>query len=284
MKTVFTLFILMIVFNQSFAQPGTLDKSFGDTGVVLDKNIAGILNKIGAQSDGKIIGAGGGAINNSVPFLIIRYNTDGNIDSSFGINGITGNNQQHEIDGVAIQKDDAIIAVSGYSFDVELARYKKDGELDSTFGRDGTVTTSIGNNLTDPVNVLVQSDGKIITGGYIINQPNEARQGFLIRYLPDGSLDKSFGNNGIAILGEIDGDKSFGNVYAIALQPNGQILMSAVSNGGVVYRFNADGSIDNNFGIEGIANFQQSDNIVNHFLPIAWWRNWMEKLLEGGKA
>jgi uncharacterized delta-60 repeat protein len=283
MKLIFTL-IALCFSVLLMAQPGTLDKSFGDTGIVLDKNITGILNKIAIQSDGKIIGAGGGTINNITPFLIIRYNTDGSIDSSFGTSGVTGNsNDLSEVFGLAIQQDDAILALGHTASDIKLVKYKKDGRLDSSFGSNGAIITNVGKN-DIPVEVLIQPDGKIVAGGYIINQPNEARQSFLIRYLSDGSLDKSFGKKGIIILGEVDGDKSFAIVNDIALQPNGQILMSAIFNVGVVYRFNTDGSLDSSFGMQGKAAFQQSDSMVKSFVAYSLVVQADGKIVGGGTA
>ncbi len=216
------------------------------------------------QSTGKIISAGYGTYNNSISFLIIRYNENGSIDSSFGNEGVTGNfNDLNQVNGLAIQKDDAIIAV-GHTSDVKLVRYKKDGTLDSSFGNEGIVITNVGAEDV-PADVAIQPDGKIVVCGYIINDANEARQLFLVRYLDNGSLDGSFGENGIVILGETNGDKSLSTVNALALQPNGQILICAYLVKGAIYRFNIDGSVDKTFGINGLAYFQAKDNLVKNF-------------------
>jgi len=280
--------LLLIIFSMAlfvlYAQPGILDKSFGDTGIVLT-NANGLINKIALQSDGKIIGAGAGNFDSQPPFLLIRYNMDGTIDSSFGNDGVTGNPLQHEIIGVAMQSNDEALTVSSYSSNIQVAKYKKDGKLDSSFGTSGNVVTTIGSNLTAPVNIILQPDYKIIVGGYIINAPNQGRQGFIVRYLADGSVDESFGNNGIVIVGEKNGDKSFGTAYAIGLQPDGKILMSALfNNDGVVYRFNTDGSIDNNFGTNGKAAFQQSDERVKSFIAYSLVVQADGKIVGGGSS
>jgi uncharacterized delta-60 repeat protein len=263
MKKVLFFVMLFLPFI-TFAQPGSLDTSFGNSGIALT-SANGLLNKIALQSDGKIIGAGAGNFDSQPPFLIIRYNHDGSVDSSFGNNGIGGSGiQLSEVLSLAILPNDAIIALGRVSAYVNVTKFKKDGTVDSSFGNNGTVLTIAG-AFDIPTDVVMQTDKKIVVGGYILNESNEARQLFLIRYMPDGSLDDSFGDNGIVILGEINGDKSLSTVNALALQPNGQILASVYLTKGAVYRFNTDGSQDKTFGINGTAYFQTKDNAVVNF-------------------
>ncbi len=263
MKTMVCSLLLLLPFLTN-AQPGTLDKSFGDTGVVLDKNVMGIINVIALQSDGKIVASGGMTLNNVDPLLITRYNTNGSLDKSFGKNGFTGADELSEVFGMAIQKDDAIVALGHTSSDIKLAKYKKDGGLDSSFGGNGTVITSVG-NADEPADIAIQPDGKIVVGGYIINAENEGRQAFLIRYLPDGSLDKSFAEGGVLVFSVISDPRGLATLDAIALQRDGKII--AVTTGffkPFVYRFNADGSIDKSFGNNGEAFFQSSTSKYNN--------------------
>ncbi len=254
MKTTL-LIVFLFAFIKVYAQPGTLDKSFGDTGVALNKTLEGIANVIGLQSDGKIIAAGGGTVNGSGIFLLVRYNTDGSIDSSFGNDGVTGTTELSEVFGMTVQKDDAIIALGHTSKDIKLAKYKKDGGLDETFGANGTVITDVEDNDV-PVEVLIQPDGKILVGGYSINNSNEPRDGFLIRYMPDGSLDKNFGDKGIKILDSISSPMGMVSLNSIALQNDEKIVVATNNFKPYVYRFNSDGSIDRGFGNKGEAYFQ----------------------------
>ncbi len=250
------------------AQPGTLDKSFADSGILLDLNHPGTINKIGVQSDGKIIAAGEGSSDLPSGFLFARYNTDGTLDSSFGKNGVAGTfDEIDQVLALSILPDDALLAMAHPSYKVGLAKYKKNGEIDSSFGNNGVVITSVSQNANSASDMVVQPDGKIVVCGYIINDPNEARQLFLVRYLPDGSLDNSFGEGGIEIVGEPNGDKSFYSANAVALQPNGQIVVAAYLTKGAVYRFNPDGTQDINFGINGLAYFQTKDVGIKNFIP-----------------
>ncbi len=263
MKTMVCSLLLLLPFLTN-AQPGTLDKSFGDTGVVLDKNVMGIINVIALQSDGKIVASGGMTLNNVDPLLITRYNTNGSLDKSFGKNGFTGADELSEVFGMAIQKDDAIVALGHTSSDIKLAKYKKDGGLDSSFGGNGTVITSVG-NADEPADIAIQPDGKIVVGGYIINAENEGRQAFLIRYLPDGSLDKSFAEGGVLVFSVISDPRGLATLDAIALQKDGKIVAATTADRPYVYRFNPDGSLDKGFGNNGEAYFRSIAGKVSGF-------------------
>ncbi|HYV94365.1 MAG TPA: T9SS type A sorting domain-containing protein, partial [Chitinophagales bacterium] len=109
---------------------GTLDNSFDSDGKVislLNGNTNGIANAVAMQTDGKII-AGGQASND---FAMIRYNTDGSLDNSFGSNGSVITDfgvQWSACRSVAIQSDGKIILAGDktayYTLeDFALARY-----------------------------------------------------------------------------------------------------------------------------------------------------------------
>ncbi len=265
MKHVFFSLLIVLSFSGIIqAQPGTLDKSFGDTGVVLDKRVKGHINVIALQSDGKIISGGAGGFNDVQAFKISRYNTNGTTDESFGTNGFTGADELSEVFGLAVQQDDAIIAFEGSLGSVKLARYEKDGDLDSSFGVAGIVVTHTGNSDATS-DIAIQPDGKIVVGGYIINAENEARQAFLIRYLPDGSLDKSFAEGGILVFSVISDPRGLATLDAIALQKDGKIVAATTADRPYVYRFNPDGSLDKSFGNNGEAYFRSIAGKVSGF-------------------
>ncbi|MCA1693612.1 MAG: hypothetical protein LC749_02170, partial [Actinobacteria bacterium] len=111
-------------------------------------------------------------------------------------------------------------------------------DLDTTFGCGGTVTTSRANDMYgDPM--VVQPDGRIVAGSY--NR--------LLRYMPDGSLDPSFGNHGTAAL--VGSPAS----HAVAIQPDGKILLADQQPGdgplASIRRYTADGRLDGGFGAGG---------------------------------
>jgi uncharacterized delta-60 repeat protein len=126
---------------------------------------------------------------------------------------------------------------------VSLRVRAADGALDTGFSGDGKLTSDFGNTFTgdSAVDVLVQPDGKIIVGG------RTGGFGDLARYLPDGSLDASFGGDGSSAI-------SGGAIAALALQSDGKIVVAGgdiVIGSGVdfaVARFNTDGSLDDGSG------------------------------------
>lgn len=139
-----------------------------------------ILRDLGFQTIGlnanKIIG-GGFSTSTSDQFTLIRYNTDGTIDTGFGSNGIviTPINFSSQIFSIAIQSDDKII-VAGYTSNNEFgaARYNDDGSIDTTFGTNGIWNLSLG--ITSILNSInIQSDGKYVVGGFSDDQMVIAR-------------------------------------------------------------------------------------------------------------
>ena len=116
------------------------------------------------------------------------------------------------------------------------------GDFDPSFGSDGVVETPIGESSGTATGVVTQPDGKIVVGGV-------SSEGFtLVRYLPNGGLDGSFGMGGIAT-GPIGGAES------LAIQPDGKLLLGGWTSGrGLsVARYNPDGGLDTSFGSQGVA-------------------------------
>jgi uncharacterized delta-60 repeat protein len=132
------------------------------------------------------------------------------------------------------------------------------GTLDTTFGNGGFVVTSVNFNLTSnwANNVVVQPDDKIVVAAVVFDgaNPSMARNFYVIRYDPNGTLDQTFGNGGIstfAFTATLDRE----DAYGLALQPDGKILVGgsisdATSAAGVA-RLNSDGSLDTTFGSGG---------------------------------
>jgi len=177
----------------------------------------------------------------------------GDLDSTFGINGIVTTHFQvgDEAYDVAIQPDGKIVAAgtaSGNPRTWALARYNPDGSLDNTFGSGGKVTTffdSVG--FAYAYAVAIQQDGKIIAVGR--SHPDTLDgAGTLARYNPDGTLDSTFGVGGKVFLNYWE----MGAAWDVALQPDGRIVVAggAFSNP-ALFRCNADGSSDSTFGTNG---------------------------------
>ena len=236
---------------------GTLDPSFGSGGIVKTalRTVNAITSAIALQSDGKVILAGSANNGQTNDFAILRYNSNGSLDQTFGKQGIVITSLSEGDDNatdVSIQKDGKILVVGccndGSNTDFAVVRYSSNGNLDPTFGKDGIVLTSLSQGDDQAVAMAVQPDGKVLLTGY--SNTNIAT----VRYKPDGSLDKSFGKNGIVITSVNSGEDE---AEDIKLQDDGKIVIAGKSNNGLnndfaLLRYNPDGSPDPTFGKGGI--------------------------------
>ena len=103
---------------------------------------------VAIQSDGKIVAAGDSNNGSNSDFALVRYNTDGSLDTSFDSDGKVTTaigSGTDEAYSVAIQSDGKIVAAgysnNGSNNDFALVRYNTDGSLDTSFDSDGKVTT-----------------------------------------------------------------------------------------------------------------------------------------------
>jgi len=135
----------------------------------------------------------------------IRTEADGTLDPSFGGDG-RGTTLigffASEARALALAPDGRIVAGgSAYvhgTYDFALARYENDGTLDPTLGGDGTVTTDLRPNGRDQAYAMaLLSDGRMVVAGSSENGDDADLA--LARYMPDGSLDPSFGGDGTVI-------------------------------------------------------------------------------------
>ena len=271
---------------------GSLDTTFGDGGKVATTTLAGNaqygqFSELVSQTDGKIV-AGGYVLSNQrdrIDFLLIRYQTDGTLDTSFGnAGGATLDFGVAESGGyirsLALQPDGKILAAGllnlptgglnpTYSFAV--ARFNSDGSLDTGFGTNGKIQLRPGADLEHTyggVGIVLQSDGKFVVAGATTGPQNSHAGGdfILIRYNSDGTMDPSFGSGGFVQTHLLSQSNSQALLYRIALQPDGKIVVcgaddqtgNGIQGGGVFLRYNSDGSLDSGFGTGGILLFDQS--------------------------
>lgn len=235
-----------------FLSDGTLDNSFGKEGYLFTKMS---LTKAAQQSDGKIL-VSGIISDNTVPggniFNLVRYNTDGSLDSTFSDDGRQTND--FDITSIAIQNDGKIVAagsVSGFA----IARYNADGSPDLSFDGDGKLVY-VFFEYNDEINsIVVQSDGKIIVAGTIFIPlfcsrctPEDGNtESVLVRFNSDGTLDHGFGDDGKIINN---------NGKILAMQSDGKIVLAGERYNGTDFdinleRYNSDGLSDPDFNKDG---------------------------------
>lgn len=194
------------------------------------------------QPDGRFI------IGGSNPFKLIRYLTNGSIDTSFGTNGVataTFTKAYSVVTSLALQSDGRIVA-AGYAgdingpFDFALARFKVNGALDKSFNGNGQVTTDFFGEDDTARALVIQPDGRPVAVGYASHMGNYDFA--LARYNGDGSLDTIFGSGG-----KVTTDFSGGNdrAYAAVLQSDGKIIAAGNTSNpfgkGALARYSGDG-------------------------------------------
>jgi uncharacterized delta-60 repeat protein len=141
------------------------------------------------------------------------------------------------------------------------------GNLDPTFGNGGVVQESFGKNVR-PADAALQPDGKLVIVGTLDNFDIASQVSAVLRYLPSGALDTSFGQRGLVI----QAFTNFTNAAeSVAIQSDGKIVILAAAssadgsiNQSLLARFDADGSLDSTFGSGGqvIVNFPHPATFV----------------------
>jgi uncharacterized delta-60 repeat protein len=203
----------LLGFTAALAASAGLDTSFSGDGrqtTDFSAHWSDSINDIALQSDGKIVAAGyrynpANFNASTTDFALARYNANGSLDATFNGTGkrLTNIGKMDQIWDVAIQTDGKIVAagitcdLSGVC-DIAVARYKPNGSLDTTFNGTGAKVIEFGGDDNGTYGGLaIQSDGRIVIGGYMTN--GSAELDFAAyRLNPNGSLDTSFGGDGMA--------------------------------------------------------------------------------------
>jgi len=221
-----------------YTENGSLDPSFGDAGKIafdffgsFDQANAAVL-----QPDGKIIVVGSASydsFNRDIGFALTRFNPDGSTDFGFGTGGkqITSFfDAGAKANGVVLQPDGRFIvagtasdsATRPVATDFALARYNADGSLDSSFGIGGESSVPFADSATEQANALVLApDGKIIVAGAAFKTFATPPDFALRRYNSDGSIDTSFGTDGV-ITTDVAGGTD--HAQAVAIQADGKVV------------------------------------------------------------
>lgn len=238
---------------------GSLDPTFGNGGTVTTSILENdFVTSAALQPDGRILVAGyaEGPPEGYASAVLVRYRTDGELDSTFGDSGrlvirfLDEEPSNGWIHDIAIARDGTIVA-AGLAARVDradwaVARIRPDGTLDARFGNSGITTIDTTVNFDYATGVAVTPDGGIALVGTADDSWN------LARLRPDGTLDTRFGDSGVVRTGIV------GDPYDIAVQPDRKIVVSGrtAPSGdnydATVARFRRDGTIDSSFGTNGI--------------------------------
>jgi uncharacterized delta-60 repeat protein len=182
-----------------------------------------------------------------------RFLANGRADSTFGVDGhvATGFEVRRVLPGRT-----SITAVGtkrrGTDTTLILARYRLNGTRDPSFGARGFVRRpgfSATAAAPAPGGKIVVSDPlfAVDCSQGCVDPPVNIR---LLRFLPDGRLDRTFGGDGIVVW---RARPHSGGFRSLAVQPDGKILVGGYGGGFHLVRFRTDGSLDTTFGQEGVA-------------------------------
>jgi uncharacterized delta-60 repeat protein len=260
---------------------GQLDPSFGTNGVVLtDMRTSGggagqdEIKDAVLQPDGKIVVVGRAAYEYGAPFAgsayaLARYNPDGTLDTTFDGDGklVMPSLGWHNSIGAVVVKADGEIVFAGTRgrcpdcsnrTRIDMVRLSPSGSFIGV-----SQVTQTGDVIAREM--VIQTDGKILVGGYAVNLPDT---GYIFARLnPEGSFDTSFGTNGIAFM---PGTVFEGGVVDLALHSDGKISAVGMTRTGSldtydfeILRLNPNGSLDAGFGAGGRVTFVNSgyDNV-----------------------
>ena len=242
--------------------PGSLDTSFGGVGFVSTAVSTGAgddrARAMMLQPDGKIVVVG--ACDNN--FCLVRYHSDGTLDSSFGIGGRVNETRASTTltaYSAALQPDGKIVVVGncivGLTATMCATRFMADGSLDSAFG------TSAGWTLPNVTSggdvakaVALQTDGKIVLADVCTGFASPTAADFcLVRLNNNGTLDTTFNTTGM-VTASFGGGAVNQGANAVAIQTDGKIVAAGYCDAGTydnicVARFLANGTaLDGTFG------------------------------------
>lgn len=262
-----------------FNEDGSRDLTFGTNGIVLTDFTATdeLAYDMTVALDGNIILAGSAGDENyrNMPALV-RLKSDGDIDYSFGTNGIaylTVTEIDNDFSSVIVNADGSIIASGHWDqgivvstgsqhFDVMVAKFTNAGMLDNAFGTNGiTLSNVVYERAAEVFGMKMNTSGEIVVCGFTITELN-AYDFALLKYDSDGVPVSTFGTNGIVRLNLSNGDIA----YDLQLIEDKILVAGNMGNGlsdqdFMLAQFNTDGSLDQSFGVNGVVR----TNIYNDF-------------------
>jgi uncharacterized delta-60 repeat protein len=262
---VFVCCIFVICFPcQSLGAQGDLDITFNPpkgyalySGWNKDSYVGAAIS-----ADGKILVSTGIENGANDDVAVLRYSTDGSLDKTFGNSGLftwdggDGNDCGRLL---AIQPDGKIVLTgythNGNDYDILIMRLDVDGTPDGSFGNNGVVVYDNENRNDKGRGIAIQSDGKLLvtarsTGG-------GTSIAMMLRYTGTGTLDDTFGTNGVVTYESDQGNAGFRDVV---IQGDGEIVTSGYikTSAGYLFltaRYLNDGIPDDTFGTNGITTY-----------------------------
>jgi uncharacterized delta-60 repeat protein len=280
-----------------YNEDGSLDTTFGTGGRVyfnLSPSSLELVQDLMVLDDGKIMLLAAILIDSRSSVGLIKLNHDGTLDTTFNLIGYRIKtapvNKSYGITKMIVQPDGKFVA-SGtlntrnvtYNYsDAFITRINADGTDDITFATNSNFNLNI--YLQDYIsNITLLNDGSIVALGTAIDNSNlEAGPSggvFLLKLNADGSPSTTFGNNGIVLNDLINTTDSLDELTSsLLVGPDNKFYLggyyrttySYSSFKGYVACLDNNGTIDTNFGTNGIAYF---NNYINSLSDIKFDSN-----------
>ena len=203
-----------------FNPTGQLDPTFGTNGIVRLDLSTGVVDGTAFRGDTSwgltllpgddLLVVGGkladGAGRKDIDYAVVKLTSNGTRDTAFGTNGLVtldvgaGNDQPR----TAIVQPDGKIVVSGHTSDAGvvttvLFRLLLNGQFDSSFGQNGVVNVALLASVGEAYDVALQGQNLIIAG-YGRNVSPGTVDIISARFLPNGTLDTTYGDSGVAVI------------------------------------------------------------------------------------
>jgi uncharacterized delta-60 repeat protein len=237
---------------------GELDPGFGSNGFFLETNSGFNHSPIGVTNI-QILPDSSFYIESldlNCKLCVLKSFKNGGVDPGFGINGYYIQNDSIDdpfLFRLKLQSDGKLILLNNYRYDTindySLFRLNTNGSLDSSFGQNGSIHVQLMIARSWAYNICIQADDKILTTG---TQGGCAWYIYAIRHNPDGSIDPSFGNNGLFLSSEA------GHGIDVDQLSNDNILLTAETFADdtlcryTYIRLNNLGQVDSSFNGSGI--------------------------------
>lgn len=249
---------------------GTIDTTFGVNGYVnTSVENTSLSRQALLQPDNKILVAGyfktlNGGNSTIQKGLLVRYNTDGSLDTSFGVNGIVKIDLPNTfpngvINSIALLSNNNIVGLGTNNQGSFILKYNVNGILDTSFGTNGIVFLNFESVNYGSYYITTMTDDSIICGGTAANLINPKTS--IIKFNSNGQLVSSFGNSGIKTIDTYSNpipDFNSLDEYCtkLIIQDDLKILIKGVSGTtNIIFRLLPNGNLDTEFGINGYINF-----------------------------
>jgi uncharacterized delta-60 repeat protein len=262
---------------------GSFDEDFGTDGnVIVDPAVHEQATAVAIELDGHILVAGHTQYVGTLPTMVVRLTSDGELDTDWADSGVSAIDAfpgipEEPLD-MLLQADGKIVIVGvagtiGPSADAYALRLLPDGAIDPTYGVNGVRVLDIDGGLDVAWRAVLQPDGHVVIVGQAYESVHGSNDLFGARLTPTGDLDTTFGGDGIvtvdaSVTGGTD-DKGM----SIGLQADGKILLGGstrmttpVDDELFVVRVAADGTLDTTFATGGRFIHDQTvwnDNVVD---------------------